>query len=106
MLAGDFIASDTGAETATVASYWDAVYTSLDGTNWSPLAGAAATQAGYTAAVSPPTSSGITLSATSVAATAITYPTSGDPIIATTISARVTATRPYTPTVPLTPSQA
>ncbi|HKB33094.1 MAG TPA: hypothetical protein VKF16_04440, partial [Candidatus Dormibacteraeota bacterium] len=105
-LAGDFIASDTGTATATVASYWDAVYTSLDGTNWSPLAGAAATQAGYTAAVPPPTSSGITLSATSVAATGITYPTSGDPIIATTISAGGTATWHYTATVPLTPSQA
>src|SRR5260370_132669 len=75
-LAGDFIASDTGTATATVASYWDAVYTSLDGTNWSPLAGAAATHAGYTAPVPPPTSIGITLSSTTLAATGITYPTS------------------------------
>jgi RHS repeat-associated protein len=105
-LAGDFIASDTGTATATVTSYWDAVYTSLDGTNWSPLAGAAATQAGYTATVPPPTSSGMTVSATSVAATGITYPTSGGPIIATTISAGGTATWHYTATVPLTASQA
>ncbi len=105
-LAGDFVASDTGSVTTVVASYWDVVYTSLDGATWTPLAGAAATTVGYTPAVGAPTSSGVTLSATGVPATGVTYPTTGDPILATSIAAGGTATWHYSAGVPLTPSQA
>jgi RHS repeat-associated protein len=104
-LAGDLFASDTGGATATVKSYWDTVYTSLDGSIWTPLAGAAATATGYTPAVPAPTSSGMTLSATSVPATGVTYPSTGDRILATTIAAGKTASWHYTASIPLTPTQ-
>src|SRR5216683_572232 len=49
---------------------------------------------------------GVTLSATGVPATGVTYPTTGDPILATSIAAGGTATWHYSAGVPLTPSQA
>ena len=104
--AGDIVASDTGSATTKVASYWDVLYTSLDGATWTPLAGVAAIQTGYTPLVAAPTSSGMTLSATSVVATGVTYPNSGDPIINTSIGAGATATWHYSASVPLSASQA
>ncbi len=103
---GDFMASDTGTATATVASYWDDIQTSIDGTSWTPLVGAAATASGYTPAVGPPSASGLTLSLTSVAATGVTYPTSGDPILGTSLAAGSTAQWHYTATATLSATQA
>ena len=103
-LTGDFTASASGSSTATVNSYWDDIATSLDSTNWTPLAGAAA-QSGSTPAVAPPISSGMTLTSTPVAAAGITYPTSGDPLLGTTMASGSSALWHYMATVPLTPSQ-
>jgi hypothetical protein len=103
---GDFFASATGSGTATVASYWDDIYTSLDGSNWSPFVGTAATTSGYTPSVAPPSASGLNLSLTSVAATGVTYPTTGDPILGTSITSQSTAQWHYTATAVLSASQA
>ncbi|HEX2681721.1 MAG TPA: hypothetical protein VHQ03_10555, partial [Candidatus Dormibacteraeota bacterium] len=48
LVGGDFLGSDTGSATTMVASYWDDIYTSLDGSNWTPFVGTAATSTGYT----------------------------------------------------------
>jgi len=105
-VSGDFVASATGSETAVVASYWDDVSTSPDGTTWTPLAGSSAAQNGYTPAVAAPITSGMTLAATTVAATGVTYPTSADRILGTSIATGSTATWHYAASVPLTPAQA
>jgi RHS repeat-associated protein len=105
-VSGDFVASATGSASAIVASYWDDVSTSPDGTTWTPLAGSAGAQSGYTPAVAAPITSGMVLAATAVAATGVTYPTSGDRILSTSISAGNTATWHYAARVPLTPTQA
>ncbi len=104
--AGDFFASATGSSTATVKSYWDDVYTSLDGSNWTPLAGAAGTAPGYVPAVGPPAASGLNLALTSVAATGVTYSSAGDPIFGTTVASHATAHWHYTATAILTATQA
>src|SRR5438874_754883 len=104
-LGGDFTASASGSSTATVKSYWDNVTTSLDSTNWTALAGTAAAQSGYTPAVAAPITSGMTLTSTPVAASGVTYPTSGDPLLGTTIASGSSALWHYTASVPLTPSQ-
>ena len=103
---GDFLASATGTGTATVASYWDEVSTSLDGNTWTALGGAAASTTGYTPAVGPPIKTGMTLSATSVAAVGVTYPASGDPLLATSIASGGTAQWHYTATLNLSAAQA
>ncbi len=104
-LSGDFAASATGSSTATVRSYWDNVATSLDSTNWAALAGTAGAQSGYTPAVAAPITSGLTLTSTPVTASGVTYPTSGDPLLGTTIASGSSALWHYTASVPLTPSQ-
>ena len=104
-LGGDFTASASGSSTATVKSYWDNVTTSLDSTNWTALAGTAAAQSGYTPAVAAPITSGMTLTSTPVAASGVTYPTSGDPLLGTTIPSGSSALWHYAASVPLTPSQ-
>ncbi|HEV2218112.1 MAG TPA: RHS repeat-associated core domain-containing protein [Candidatus Dormibacteraeota bacterium] len=103
---GDFLASATGSSTATVKSYWDDVSTSIDGSTWTVLGGAAATASGYTPAASPPSSSGMSLAATSVAASGVTYPSSGDPILGTTIPSGGTAQWHYTASLNISASQA
>ena len=105
-VSGDFVASATGSATAVVASYWDDISTSPDGATWTPLAGSAAAQSGYTPGVTAPITSGMALSATAVPATGVTYPTSGDRILGTSITAGNTATWHYAASVPLTPTQA
>lgn len=103
---GDFLASDTGSATTTVASYWDDIYTSLDGSNWTPFVGTAAASTGYTPTVAAPAASGMTLSLTSVAATGVTYPTSGDLLLGASIAAGSTAQWHYTASANLSPAQA
>ncbi len=105
-VSGDFVASATGSATAVVASYWDDISTSPDGTTWTPLAGFAAVQSGYTPAVAAPITSGMMLSTTAVAAAGVTYPTSGDRVLGASITAGNTATWHYTASVVLTPAQA
>ena len=103
---GDFLASDTGSATTTIASYWDAIYTSVDGTNWIPLVGTAATASGYTPAVGAPSASGLALSLTNVAASGVTYPNSSDPILGTTLTGGSTAQWHYSATATLSAAQA
>jgi RHS repeat-associated protein/uncharacterized repeat protein (TIGR01451 family) len=104
-VSGDFTASATGGSTVTVMSYWDDVATSLDSAMWTALAGTSAAQSGYTPAVAPPISSGMTLTSTPVVANGVIYPTSGDPLLSTTIASGSSALWHYTASVPLTPSQ-
>jgi hypothetical protein len=105
-LDGDLYASATGSSTATVASYWDDVYLSLDGMNWSILAGTAAATPGYVPAVPPPGGSGLTLTPTAVAATGVTYSSATDPILATAIGSHDIAHWRYVASLPLTAYQA
>lgn len=105
-LAGDLYAAATGSARAMVASYWDDIYLSLDGSNWTMLAGAAATATGYVPAVSPPGASGLALSPASVTAAGVSYASSGDPILGTTIDSHDIAQWHYTASVVVTPSLA
>jgi len=73
--------------------------------NWIPLAGAAATAAGYVPAQQAPMSTGMTIAFTPVAASGVTYPSGGDKVLGTSIGATDTATWQYDATMPLTPSQ-
>ena len=104
-LAGDLIASNTGSATTTLASYWNELATSLDSTTWTPFAGTAAAQSGYTPAVAPPITGGMSLNFTPVAADGVTYPGGGDLVLGTSIASASTALWHYTASLPLTPSQ-
>src|SRR5215467_161811 len=104
-LGGDLIASNTGSATATVASYWDELATSLDSSTWTPFAGTGASQPGYTPAVAPPITSGMSLTVTPVAAGGVTYPAGPDLVLGTTIAPGSTALWHYSASVPLTPLQ-
>lgn len=103
---GTYKAANNGNVTATVAGYWDDIeYFSSAKAKWLALGGFAARQSGYTFVVPPPITSGMTLTATSVPASGVTYPTSGDPILGTRISTSATASWSYKAVVSLTPSQ-
>jgi len=104
-LSGDFTASASGSGTATVASYWDNVATSLDALTWTLLAGGGTAQTGYTPGSPPPITSGMSLTATAVAQAGVTYPSSGDPLLGTTIGAGDSALWHYQANIPLTPAQ-
>jgi hypothetical protein len=86
-LAGDLVASNTNATTATIASYWDAISTNdkahcgaggdnngKDTSQWPAFVGTAASQVGYTPVRVAPIASGMTLAATPVSASGVTYP--------------------------------
>jgi hypothetical protein len=105
-LAGDLYAAATGAATATVVSYWDDVYMSTDGTNWTVLAGTAATAADYVPAVPPPGGSGLVLSPTPIAASGVRYPSGGDRILGTSIGSHDLAHWHYSANAAPTQSQA
>lgn len=103
-LTGDLYAAATGPSTATVESYWDDVYLSMDATNWTILAGTGAAASGYAPAVPSPGGTGLTLSATPHSETGVTYPSGTDPILGTTIGGHDLARWHYVASVPLTPS--
>jgi RHS repeat-associated protein/uncharacterized repeat protein (TIGR01451 family) len=115
---GTYTAQNTGATTATVLSYFDAVSTASNshcgttltnqGNNtsqWTPLAGTAQALAGYTPVVPSPIVGSMTLSVTPVAASGVTYPSSGDQILGTVMQAGATASWTYVATLQLTPQQ-
>jgi len=115
---GDYTAQNTGASTATVLSYFDAVATASNshcgttltnqGNNtsqWTPLAGTAQALTGYTPVVPSPIVGGMTLTVTPNPASGVTYPSSGDKILGTVMSAGATASWHYVAVLQLTPLQ-
>jgi RHS repeat-associated protein/uncharacterized repeat protein (TIGR01451 family) len=107
--------SDTGP--AVVAAYSDLLETASTGTctaatdhgqtqsGWTSLASIAAAATGYTPVATPPSAVPITLKLTPVAASGVTYPTSGDLMLGTQIQAGATASWTFTATVALAANQ-
>ncbi|HEX3526937.1 MAG TPA: Ig-like domain-containing protein, partial [Thermoanaerobaculia bacterium] len=117
-LAGDLTAQNTEATAAVVASYFDAVSTTAsshcgagsgnDGqstSQWTPLAGAAAAQNGYSPVQAAPIAAGLRMTLTPVPAAGVVYPAAGDPILGTEIAPGAQATWHYTATISLSPAQ-
>jgi RHS repeat-associated protein/uncharacterized repeat protein (TIGR01451 family) len=91
-LPGTFSAQNTGVATATIANFFDEIDEwDPNQLKWVPLVGYVNTRTAYVPIVTPLISTGITLAATSVPANGVTYPSSGDPIIGTTIAPNSTA---------------
>lgn len=110
---GGYINAQAVASTdANVAYYWDELEYCAQGCgtgaanpNWTALAAFEAGQAGYQPVTTPALHTGMSLAATSVTRSGVTYPTGGDPILGTQISPSATATWTYRATVVLTPAQ-
>ena len=111
---GTFRAVSLGNADATVAYYWDELQSCLLGcgngtdagnVDWVAFAGFAAGQTGYIPVMKPDIATGLTLTATGVPATGVTYPASGDGILGTVIQPQATATWNYQSSRMLTPSQ-
>jgi hypothetical protein len=120
VLAGDLVTANNSATTATIASYWDAVSTTdkarcgadlsdqgKDEAQWTPFAGTAAAQAGYTPAGTAPIETGLVLEAIPIPADGVTYPAADadDQILNTVLAPGATATWHYEATLALTPEQ-
>ena len=105
-LAGSYIAANNGGIPATVSAYYDDLeYHSRASKAWIALAGTAASQPGYTPLVTPPATSGMTLSAQAVPASGVTYPSTGDPLLGTLINTTSTAGWNFQASVRVTPAQ-
>jgi RHS repeat-associated protein/uncharacterized repeat protein (TIGR01451 family) len=91
-LPGTFSAQNTGTATATIADFFDEIDEwDPNQLKWIPLVGYVNTRTAYVPIVTPLISTGITLTATSIPANGVTYPSSGDPVIGTTIAPNATA---------------
>jgi RHS repeat-associated protein len=109
---GTFRAEARGNTPAVVAYYWDELqYCShgcgegIHNKHWIPFAGFVAGLAGYVPVHTPTVATGLTLTAAGVPANGVTYPSSGDPILGTSISPESTATWTYHASFIATPSQ-
>ena len=103
---GSYMAANNGNVTATVSAYYDDLeYYSVSSKSWVGLAGFAASQSGYQFVAPPPIRTGMNLTALSVPASGVIYPSAGDPIVGTAVSVGATAAWNFTATVPLTPGQ-
>jgi RHS repeat-associated protein/uncharacterized repeat protein (TIGR01451 family) len=103
---GSFSAQNTGLAAATVADFFDELdYWDANALKWVPLAGVVNTQTAFVPVVTPRISTGITLTVTSVPANGVTYPSSGNPIIGTTIVPGATAAWTGSVCVTLTAAQ-
>src|SRR5712691_2959559 len=111
---GTFRAVSLGNADATVAYYWDELQSCLqgcgDGTDagnvhWIAFAGFVAGQTGYVPVMKPDVATGLTLTATGVPATGVTYPAAGDGILGTVIQPQSTATWNYQSSLMVTASQ-
>src|SRR6266567_1267680 len=111
-MGGTFTAEALGNVDGTVAYYWDELEACRSGcgdgqgnVQWVAFAGFVAGQPGYQPVVTPDAATGLSLTATSVPATGVTYPSSGDPILGTDITPQSTAKWNYQSTLTVTPSQ-
>ncbi|TMD83113.1 MAG: hypothetical protein E6I78_13170, partial [Chloroflexi bacterium] len=105
-LTGSYFAANNGNIMATVSAYYDDIeYYSVAKKAWVALAGTAASQQGYAPLVTPPATNGMTLSAKAVAASGVTYPSTGDPIVGTQINTTSTASWNFQASVSVTPTQ-
>lgn len=73
--------------------------------HWKALAGFVASQANYQPLQPPAFSTGMTLTATSLASPGVTYPATGDPILGTRIGPKAIGAWQYQATVHLSPTQ-
>jgi RHS repeat-associated protein len=111
-MGGEINAEAVSSTDATVAYYWDQLEVCNQGCgngkgnpHWTAVAAFEATSAGYQPVTTPALHTGMSLAAQSVTRSGVTYPTSGDPILGTLISAGATATWTYLSRVTLTPAQ-
>jgi len=111
-MGGTFTAEALGNVDGTVAYYWDELEACKSGcgdgqgnVHWVAFAGFVAGQPGYQPVMTPAAATGLSLTATSVPATGVAYPTSGDPILGTDITPQSTAKWNYQATLTVTPSQ-
>jgi RHS repeat-associated protein len=111
---GTFRAVSLGNADATVSYYWDELESCVQGCgngtdagnpHWVAFAGFVAGQTGYVPVMKPDVATGLTLTATGVPATGVTYPAAGDGILGTVIQPQSTATWNYQSSLMLTPSQ-
>ncbi|HYS01676.1 MAG TPA: hypothetical protein VET82_04955, partial [Candidatus Eisenbacteria bacterium] len=111
-LTGRFVAAAHADTDATVVYYWDELQACLTGCgnglgdpHWTALVAFIAGQPNYQPITPPAVSSGLSLTATPIPASDVTYPASGDQILGTDIGAKATAAWTYQATVSLTPAQ-
>src|SRR5216684_3341534 len=113
-MGGTFRATALSDVDGTVAYYWDELQACAtgcgDGTDpgnphWIAFAGFVNGQTGYQPVMAPDVATGLSLTATSVPASGVTYPASGDPILGTDIQPQSTATWNYQSTLIATPGQ-
>jgi RHS repeat-associated protein len=111
---GTFRAVSLGNSDATVAYYWDELQSCLQGCgngtdagnpHWIAFAGFVAGQTGYVPVMKPDVATGLTLTATGVPASGVTYPAAGDGILGTIIQPQSIATWNYQSSLIVTPSQ-
>ena len=111
-MGGIINAQAVASEDSTVAYYWDQLEYCFQGCgtgaadpHWTALATFEAVQAGYPPVTPPAVHTGMTFTATSVARSGVTYPSTGDPILGTVIAPSATAAWTYRSTVVLSPAQ-
>lgn len=105
-VAGTFRAANGQDAAATVSAWWDDIeYQSTTTGNWTVLGGFAAAATGYTFVVTPPSTTGLSVTAHGSAASGVTYPSSGDGIVGTKLATGATGTWSYTGQLHLTAPQ-
>jgi len=111
-LTGRFVATAHADTDATVVYYWDELQACLTGCgnglgdpHWTALVAFVAARPNYQPVAPPAVTSGMSLTATRIPVSDVTYPTSGDLILGTDIGSSATAAWKYQATVSLTPTQ-
>ena len=111
-IAGHFVAGSHDDASATVASYFDEVEMCVQGCgdglgdpHWVPYVGFSAVQPGYTPVETAAVSTGLTLTASPVPASGVTYSGGSDTILGTQINAGAVATWAYQASIAVSPEQ-
>lgn len=106
VLTGQFAATNTSEVPAKIAYFYDVIsFQETDTKAWNNLAGYSSVLAGFTPMTPTLIQTGMSFSATGIAAEGVTYPTQGDGISGTLMAPGSTATWKYTATLPFTPDQ-
>lgn len=105
-LTGSYSAVEVPDNAGTLADWYDEIeYHDLTSKSWVSLGGYQATQSGWTPVVPSPSTTGLTISTTPSPAAGVTYPSSGDQVLGTTLGGGATASWSYTAKLALTASQ-
>jgi len=105
-LTGSYSAAEGSDSAGTLADWYDEVeYHDVASKTWVSLGGYQATRSGWTPAVPSPASTGLSISTTPVAASGVTYPSTGDQVLGTVIGAGARASWSYTAQLTLSAAQ-